>query len=128
MRGLLPIVALAALAACNQNQSADQSAQAEATPAAPATPHSNAAPGTFVRTAADGKVTTLFLATDGTYTEWMAGAMTDSGTWSVEDNKSCFKSKDADKPQCSTDGPMGADGTFTETPDDGQPYTVQKTA
>jgi hypothetical protein len=124
MREILPIVALAALAACGHAKSTDDTAKAAA---APATPHSQAAAGTFMRTNADGSMVTEFLAKDGTYTDWVAGAQTESGKWAVKDNKTCFTPKDGTE-RCSSDGPVGADGTFTETPDGGTAYKVQKTA
>lgn len=123
MRYLLPIVALAALAACGQAKSTDDAAKA----AAPAAPHSQAAAGTFMRTNADGSMVTEFLSKDGTYTDWVAGAQTEAGKWEVKDNKTCFTPKGG-KERCAADSPVGSDGTFTETPDGGAAYKVQKTA
>jgi hypothetical protein len=123
MKRILPIVGLAMLAACNQAAPSDDAAQAAA---APAGPHSNAAPGTFTYTDAKGQMVTSFLAEDGTYTDWVAGAMTERGKWAVKDNKSCFTPENG-KEQCTSDSPMGADGTFTATPDEGAPYKVTKT-
>ena len=54
-------------------------------------------------------MTTAFLKSDGTYTDWVAGAMTESGKWAVENNKTCFH-PDKGEARCSTDGPVGADG------------------
>jgi hypothetical protein len=123
MKSLLPLVALATLAACNQSAPGADKTQAAAAPAAP---HSNAGPGTFILTGADGSMTTAFLKADGTYTDWVAGAMTESGKWAIEDNKTCFHpEKGAER--CSADGPIGADGTYTSTPDQGPAYTVHKT-
>jgi len=124
MKLLLPIAALAMLAACNSSAPGVDKAKVAA---APAGPHSNAAPGTFILTGADGSMTTAFLKSDGTYTDWVAGAMTESGKWAVENNKTCFH-PDKGEARCSTDGPVGADGTYTETPDKGAAYTVSKTA
>jgi hypothetical protein len=123
MKSVLPIVALAMLAACNQAAPGDDQAKAAA---APAGPHSNAAPGTFTYTNAKGQMVTSFLSDDGTYTDWVAGAMTERGKWAVKDNKSCFTPENG-KEQCNSDGPMGSDGSFTSTPDGGAPYTVTKT-
>ena len=113
---------LAMMAGCSQGAPAGDKAQAAEAPAGP-----HAAPGTFVRTGADGKMTTVFLAKDDTYTSWVGGAMTESGKWAVKDNKNCFTpAKGA--ATCSADGPIAADGSFTETPDQGAPYTVRKSA
>lgn len=122
MKILLPIVALATLAACDQSVPADGEAKAAT---APAGPHSNAAPGTFVMTGSDGSMTTAFLKDDGTYTMWVAGAMTESGKWAIEDNKTCFHPEKGEA-RCTTDGPIGEDGSYTATPDHGAPYKVSK--
>jgi hypothetical protein len=127
MRKVVSIVALAALAACGQGNSTTDNKQAAAAPAVAAGPHSNAAPGTYTQVKADGSMVITHLEADGTYTDWVAGAMTESGKWAVKDNKTCFTPADG-KERCSSDGPMGADGSFTVTPDEGTPYTVTKTA
>jgi hypothetical protein len=121
MREILPIVALAALVACGQAKSNDEAAQT------PAAPHSNAQAGTFMRTNADGSLLTEILKDDGSYTYWAGGAMTESGKWAVKDNKTCFTPEDGTE-RCATDGAVGSDGTFTETPDGAPAYKVEKTA
>ncbi len=127
MRKVLPIVALAALAACNQSQSAADTSAAAAEPPAATSPHSNAAPGTYVRTAADGSMTTTMLQSDGKYSSWVAGSQTETGKWAVKNNETCFM-PDGGKERCGSDGPIQPDGRFRVTPDQGDPYTVQKTA
>lgn len=122
MKILLPIAGLAMLAACNQSAPSKGVAKSAA---APAGPHSNAGPGTFILTGADGSMTTAFLKPDGTYTNWVAGGMTESGKWAIEDNKTCYH-PDKGEARCATDGPIGPDGIYTETPDKGAPYTVHK--
>jgi hypothetical protein len=124
MKIILPIAALAMLAACGQSASGDE--QTKKAAAAPAGPHSNAGPGTFIMTSADGTMTTAFLKDDGTYTNWVAGEMKEAGKWSIENNKTCFTPDKGEK-RCSSDGPIGPDGTWTSTPDTGAPYTVRKT-
>ena len=122
MKILIPIAALAALTACGQSAPGTEKAKAAT---APAGPHSNAAPGTFVMTGADGSMTTMFLKDDGTYTNWVAGEMRESGKWAIENNKTCFHPENG-KPRCQSDGPIGKDGSYTVTPDEGAPYTVTK--
>jgi hypothetical protein len=122
MNRIIPIAALALLAACNQSASGDKAKAATAA----AAPHSNAAPGTFTHVAAGGSMIITHLEGDGSYTDWVAGEMKESGKWAIEDNKTCFHPTNG-KARCSTDGPMGADGTYTTTPDEGAPYTVTKT-
>jgi hypothetical protein len=121
MKSILPIVGLALLGACNQASPVAEKAQA----ATPAGPHSNAAPGTFVYTDAKGSMVTAFLSDDGLYTDWIAGAMVERGKWAVENNKTCFHPENG-KPRCQSDGPIGKDGSYTVTPDEGAPYTVTK--
>ena len=123
MKILIPIAALAMLAACGQAAPDSGTAQAAA---APAGPHSNAGPGTFIMTSADGSMTTAFLKSDGTYTNWVAGEMKESGKWAIENDKTCFH-PDKGEARCSSDGPIGPDGSYTATPDSGAPYTVRKT-
>jgi hypothetical protein len=126
MRKILPIAALATLAACGQSK-ADDTQQAAAEPPAATAPHSNAAPGTFVRTAADGTMTILRLQPDGTYSTWVAGNETETGKWAVKKDHSCYM-PDGGKERCTSDGPIQPDGRFRVTPDEGDPYTLQKTA
>jgi hypothetical protein len=126
MKTIVPLIALATLAACGQSQAApDETAAAE--PPAATAPHSNAAPGTYVRTAANGSMTTYQLQADGTYSTWVAGAQTETGKWAVKNDMSCF-TPDGGKESCNSDGPMQKDGRFRVTPDQGDAFTVQKTA
>ena len=118
----LPILGLAMLAACNQAAPGVDKAEAAA---APAGPHSNAAPGTYTHTA-DGHMIITHLESNGTYTDWVAGEMKESGKWAVEDNKTCYTPDKGEK-RCTSDGPIGPDGSYTATPDKGEPYTVTKT-
>ena len=123
MKILISIAALAALTACGQSAPGTEKAKAAT---APTGPHSNAAPGTFVMTGADGSMTTMFLKNDGTYTNWVAGEMRESGKWAIENNKTCFH-PDKGEVRCGSDGPIGDDGSYTVTPDSGAPYQVRKT-
>jgi hypothetical protein len=123
MKILIPIAALAMLAACGESAPGTEKAQAAT---APAGPHSNAGPGPFIMTAADGSMTTVFLKDDGTYTNWVAGEMKESGKWAIENDKTCFH-PDKGEARCGSDGPIGADGSDTVTPDKGAPYQVRRT-
>jgi len=119
------LIGLAMLAACNQASSDDGKAQAAA-PAAAMGPHSNAGPGTYTHTDAKGATVITFMSDNKIYTDWVAGAMTERGKWAVENNKTCFHPEKGKK-YCQSDGPMGKDGSYTVTPDEGAPYTVTKT-
>jgi hypothetical protein len=120
---VLPIFGLVLVGGCNHAAPGGDKAQAAA---APAGPHSNAAPGTYTHTDAKGSMITTFMADDKSYTDWVAGAMTERGKWAVENNKTCYTPDKGDK-HCTSDGPIGPDGTYTATPDQGEPYTVTKT-
>jgi len=120
----VPLFGLAMLAACNQAGSDGDKAK-DAAPAVATGPHSNAAPGTYTHTDAKGSMVTTFMADDKTYTDWVAGALTERGKWAVENNKTCFH-PERGKEYCESDGPVGKDGSYTVTPDEGAPYTVTK--
>jgi hypothetical protein len=117
------IAALGMLAACSNTAPAGDKAKAET---AAAGPHSNAAPGTYTHMA-NGHMIITHLESDGSYSDWVAGERTEAGTWKIEDNKTCFTPEKGEK-RCTSDGPIAADGTYTATPDQGEPYTVTKTA
>jgi hypothetical protein len=124
MKTVLPIIGLVLLAGCNHAAPGADKAQAAA---APAGPHSNAAPGTYTHTDAKGSMITTFMADDKTYTDWVAGAMTERGKWAVENDKTCFHPENG-KEYCQSDGPVSKDGSYTVTPDAGAPYTLSKSA
>jgi hypothetical protein len=84
-------------------------------------------PGTFEVTAKDGTKTQTILREDGTYSDMDAsGAETTKGTWNVADGKTCFDPDGDEGPTCYTETAVGADGSFTATPDKGDPVTVKK--
>ena len=122
MKTFLPFIGLVLLGACNQAAPEPDKAQAAA---APTGPHSNAAPGTYTHTDAKGSMITTFMAEDKTYTDWVAGGMTERGKWAVENNKTCFH-PETGKVHCQSDGPAAKDGSYTVTPDEGAPYTLTK--
>ena len=120
---LVPLIGLAMLAACNQAASDDGKAQAA--PSVATGPHSNAAPGTYTHSDAKGMMITTFMADDKSYTNWVAGALTERGKWAVENNKTCFHPEKG-AVHCQSDGPAAKDGSYTVTPDEGAPYTLTK--
>jgi len=135
MKRLIVIAALGlGLAACN-NASEDtdtttEEAAAPAETAAPAMVTANgSAPGTYDVTAKDGTKTQSMLNADGTYMDMDAsGNQTAAGKWSVVDGKTCFDPDGDEAATCYTESAPGADGTFTATPDQGDPVTVKKAA
>ena len=86
--------------------------------------------GVYEATAADGTVTTTTLNADGTYTDVDAeGATVAEGTWTVTDGKTCFSpTTEGVEAMCYTETAPAADGSFTATPDEGDPLTVRPAA
>jgi hypothetical protein len=128
MRKLTLILLTAtALAGCKQ-QATPTAAPSEAaaiTAAGPASANGTH-PGAFQVTAKDGTVTTDVLNADGSYTDSdSSGKVTGTGTWTVKDNKTCFTATKGSDSGCYTESAPGADGTFTATPDKGDPVTVK---
>ncbi len=87
-------------------------------------------PGTYEATAADGTVTTAVLNADGTYTDLAAdGSVLEEGTWAVVDGKTCFTpTTEGAEAMCFVESAPAADGSFTVTPDEGDPLTVRPVA
>ena len=77
-------------------------------------------------TAKNGTVTTTVLNADGSYTDSNAsGKVTGLGTWAVKDGKTCFTATKGSDSGCYTEAAPGADGSFTATPEKGDPVTVK---
>ncbi len=129
-RIVLALVPLSILAACSSEPTApatEETAEAEA----PAPMAANGSPaGAYQVTAADGTVSSTTLNPDGTYTDTdAAGATVAQGTWAVTDGKTCFMpTTEGAMPQCYTESTPAADGSFTATPDTGDPVTVRPVA
>ena len=137
----LTIVTLAAIAliGCNKAEApadtnaadanaatADANADLTATPAAVVTANGSA-PGTYDVTAKDGTKSQSTLLADGTYVDTdAAGKETSKGTWVVTGGKTCFDPDGDEAAMCFTESAPGADGSFTATPDKGDPVTVKK--
>lgn len=129
MKKLLLVAAVVALAGCNQNKAEPAAAPSETATTAAATEatSANGSPaGAFAVSAKDGTITTSVLNADGTYTDSDAsGKVIGTGTWTVKDGKSCFTAITGNDSGCYTESPPGADGSFTATPDKGDPVTVK---
>lgn len=103
---------------------------------APETPPSEAAAveisaGSYDVTQSDGSRMISVLNANGTYTDSVTGAVVENGTWERKDNGStCFTPAEgsAGKPACFTTDGAAADGSFTITPDSGDPMKVKKIA
>jgi hypothetical protein len=135
MKNLL-LVAAAAAALVGCQKPADQTNQAESnaatTPApapaaAPMVTANGSPPGTYDVIMKNGTKNQSKLLADGTYVDMDAtGKETGKGTWNVTGGKTCFDPEGAEGPTCYTEGAVGADGSFTATPDKGDPVTVKK--
>lgn len=120
------------LAACNnaaeEADTADE-APAEATEAAAPAAANGSPAGMYEVTAADGTVTRSELKADGTYQDYEAdGSAGTAGTWSVADGKTCFDPEGDEAAMCYTETAPAEDGSFTATPDEGEPVTVKPVA
>ena len=130
MKKLVLIAAMAALSACNQNKAEPAATPSEAATIAAGPTSANGSPaGAFAVTAKDGTVTTSVLNADGSYADSDAsGKVTGLGTWAVKDGKTCFTATKGSDSGCYTESAPGADGSFTATPDKGDPVTVKPIA
>ena len=126
-RIILALVPLTVLAACSSEPAEEP--VAEETVAAVTAANGSPA-GAYEATAADGTVTTTTLNADGTYTDVDAeGTTVAEGTWAVTDGKTCFTpTTEGVTPMCYTESAPAADGSFTATPDEGDPVTVRPAA
>lgn len=129
MKRLIAIAGLAALVACNQTE-AEPEAQPTVEEAAAMTTGNGSAPGTYEAVAADGTVTLATLNADGSYSDVIDGEVVEFGTWAVVDGKTCFTpAADSEgTATCYTESDVAADGSFTATPDEGDPLTVRPAA
>lgn len=121
MKRLAIMIAATALAACS-NKAAPESPAAEAATA-------EISAGTYDVTQADGTRMFAVLNANGTYTDSVDGAVVESGTWERKDDGStCFTPAEGSsaKPSCYTGGALAADGSFTATPDSGEPVKAKK--
>jgi hypothetical protein len=129
MKKLALSVAIGALAACGQSQPEQPIQQAAAAEPAPV-PTGQLVPGIYSVTEIDGTKMTEVLATDHTYTETVHGQKIEAGAWALVGGRTCLTPSEGAGAQarCYTDSPLAADGTFTATPDRGDPMTVRKIA
>jgi hypothetical protein len=125
---VLILLPLTILAACSSEPVEEP--VVEETAAAAATAANGSPAGAYEATAADGTVTTTTLNADGTYTDVDAeGTTVAEGTWAVTDGKTCFSpTTEGVDAMCYTESAPAEDGSFTATPDEGDPVTVRPAA
>ena len=136
MKSLFLIAGFVALAACGQKQepaatedanTAIAEADANATVSNSAMLTANgSAPGTYEVTMKDGSKGQSTLNADGTYVDKNSDGTESKGTWNVAGGKTCFDPDGDAGPTCYTETATAPDGTFTATPDKGDPVTVKK--
>lgn len=129
MRMLALCLAMATLGACDQSEPAGAAGQAAAAEPAPQ-PTSLASPGTYSVTEVDGTKMTSVFAADHTYSNTVHGEKTEAGSWSIVGGRTCLTPSEGEGAvaRCYTDSAPGRDGTFTATPDVGDPITIKKIA
>jgi hypothetical protein len=127
MRKILLVAAPLALCACGQDAVEEPAVVDEAPDAilAPLTANGSS-PGSYSVTAADGTQSTSILNADGTYQEIADDeTVTAEGSWAVVEGKTCFTpTTEGVEAMCYTESAPGEDGSFTATPDEGEPVTV----
>jgi hypothetical protein len=129
---LLVAAAAVALVGCQKAANpteANASNTAATTPApAPAAmvTANGSGPGTYDVTMKDGTKSKTVLNADGTYVDTDAKGKETKGSWNVTDGKTCFDPDGNEGPSCYSEGPVGADGSFTATSAKGETVTVKK--
>jgi major membrane immunogen (membrane-anchored lipoprotein) len=125
MRTFVMLCAVTALTACNSAEESDAPAVEETLIAADESAEATA-PGTYQVILADGSTGTSMLMEDGTYMDSF-GDEAENGTWSEVEGKVCFDPDGDQAPtRCYAIGETAADGSFTATPDRGEPIRVRK--
>ena len=127
MRKFALIAAPLALAACSSEPAEEAPAPEMTAEPAPATVANGSMAGTYLATAPDGTVTTTVVNDDWTYSDSDAdGNLIEEGTWAVTDGKTCFTpTTEGRSPVCYTETAPAEDGSFTATPDEGEPVMVR---
>lgn len=118
------------LAACSSEPAEEAAVEEPFETQAVMTAANGSPPGSYTVTAANGTVTTTELKADGTYVDTAAdGTVVAEGSWTVTDGKTCFTpTTEGVDAMCYTETAPAADGSFTATPDEGDPVTVAPAA
>jgi hypothetical protein len=126
MKKLALFAGVLALGAC-QSEPAEEPAPVETEEASAPVTANGSAPGVYESTLPDGTVSVATLNADGTFTLVNAeGETFDEGTWAVTDGKTCFTSSGEEGGvTCYTESAPAEDGSFTATPDEGDPEMIK---
>ena len=135
MKRLAILAPLALLAACGDRDdaAAPEAAASDTMPmdagtaTAPAVATANGtSPGIYDITTPEGTQMVSELRADGTYEDRNPeGKVTEKGTWSVKDGKTCFDAEGDQAEVCFTEGARNADGSFDATGPDGKVTKVK---
>lgn len=118
-----------ALVACGQEAAVEEEVVETETAEVMATANGSPTGPTTV-TSMDGEpMGTTNLNADGTYQDFTAdGTLSAEGTWAIVDGKTCFTpTTEGVTAMCWTESEPAEDGSFTATPDEGDPVTVTPT-
>ena len=130
MKRLALIVGVALLASCGSKEPAPQaSASADASmpmdAGASSAPAVAVKPGSYDVTGPDGTKSVDTLMADGTFVSRDdKDKVTDKGTWTSKDGKTCFTSEGKAE-MCYAETPHAADGSFSATGSDGKVTQVK---
>ena len=130
MKNLALIVGVALLASCGSKEPAPEaSANADASmpmdAGASSAPVAALTPGSYDVTNPDGTKSVDTLMADGTFVSRdEKDKVTDKGTWTSKDGKTCFTSQGKAE-MCYAETPRAADGSFSATGPDGKVTQVK---
>lgn len=115
------------LAACLAISCAEEPAdESDELAAGPVTTANGSPPGTYYVASADGSASLVTLNADGTYSQITPeGTYPAQGNFQVVDGKTCFRVHQVGaETLCYTETARAGDGSYTATPDGGEPLTV----
>lgn len=122
MRKPVMIALTCMVAACSQGPATEN----EEAGTTVSTTANGSPPGTYHVASADGTASLVTLNADGTYSQVTPeGTFPAQGTFEVVDGETCFKVRQVGaEPNCYAETERAADGSYTATPDGGDPLTV----
>ena len=127
MKKLALFASVALLASCGSKEpapdamaTADAAMPMDAGAGASSAPIASITPGSYDVTGPDGTKSVDTLMADGTYVSRdLKDKVTDKGTWTGKDGKTCFTSEGKAE-MCYSEGARAADGSFSATGADGK--------
>ena len=128
MKKFIALAAVAALAACTQQEAASEEEVEEVAEAGPIAADGLPTPGTYRVTTAEGELVIEEVREDGTYTATMADGTTENGTWSQPSpDKYCSVSDEEGAEETCNDEKIDESGVWVSTnPDTGGTAVVER--